>query len=181
MTEKIKKTFPVSEILQKLRFLVLDVDGVLTDGSIIYSSSGEELKTFNVKDGAALKYWARAGHRAGIVTGRRSSVVVRRAAELDIHHLDMGAKAKLPVFEKMLVDAGVTPEETVVIGDDLMELPLIRRAGLGVAVADAVPEVKEMADFVTQHPGGHGAVREVVELVLKAQGRWDGIMERYLV
>lgn len=168
------------EKILPIRFLILDIDGVMTDGSITYTSSGEELKTFNVQDGAGLKYWDRAGHAAGIITGRSSPMVERRAEELGIQYCEMGAKIKLPAFEQMLSRAGVTPEETAMLGDDLPDLPLIRRAGFGLAVRNAVGEVKEAADYITNKTGGQGAVREVIELILKAQGRWDAIMARYL-
>lgn len=171
---------PSRETLARLRFLVLDVDGVMTDGGICYTSAGEELKTFDVKDGAGMKYWVRAGHRSGIITGRASPMVERRAEELDIGFVAMNAKSKLPALDKMLADADVRPDEVAMIGDDLPDLPLIRRVGLGIAVADAVREVKDAAAWITDKKGGRGAVREVVELILKGQGRWDGIMERYL-
>lgn len=180
MTQKPQKIVPDPEIIAKLRFLILDVDGVMTDGSICYTSSGEEVKTFNVKDGAGMKYWARAGHRAGIITGRASPVVERRAKELDIGFVIMNAKFKLPALEEMLAASGVEPAEVAMIGDDLPDLPILRRVGFGVAVADAVDEVKEAAAMVTEQKGGHGAVREVVEFILRSQGRWDAIMERYL-
>lgn len=169
------------EKISSIRFLILDIDGVMTDGSIIYGNNGEELKTFDVKDGAGMKYWRRAGHRAGIITGRSSAIVERRAAELDIEFVEMGAKDKTPAFRRMLEAAGVAPEETAMIGDDLPDMPLIARAGLGIAVADAVEEVKEAAMHVTKKAGGHGAVREAVEAILKAQGRWEGILSRYHV
>lgn len=168
------------EIVAGIRFLVLDVDGVMTDGSIIYSASGDDLKVFDVKDGAGLKYWSRAGHRAGIISGRESETVRRRAAELGVRFVEMNAKTKLPVLLSMLEQAGVSLAETAMIGDDLLDLPLIRKVALGIAVADAVDEVKEAADLVTGRPGGHGAVREAIEFILKAQGRWDGILRRYL-
>jgi 3-deoxy-D-manno-octulosonate 8-phosphate phosphatase (KDO 8-P phosphatase) len=174
-----QKKLPNQEIFARIHFLVLDVDGVMTDGSITYTSSGEEMTSFNAKDGAGLKYWARAGHRAGIITGRSSPVVLRRAKELDIAFVEMDAKDKLPALERMLAAAGVRAEEAAMIGDDLPDLPLIRRVGLGVAVADAVEEVREAAAMVTQARGGRGAVREVVECVLKSQGKWGEIMERY--
>ena len=180
MSKKIIKSPVDPEVLLPLRFLVLDIDGVMTDGSITYTSSGEEMKTFNVKDGSGLKYWARAGYQAGIITGRSSAMVERRAEELDIAFVIMGAKHKTPAFEQMLEQAGVKPEEAVMIGDDLPDLPLINRVGFGVAVADAVQEVKEAADHITKKKGGRGAVRETIEFILKRQGRWDGIMERYL-
>lgn len=179
MTKKMGKSLSLPKNIEKIRFLVLDVDGVLTDGSIWYGSSGEEFKGFNVKDGAGLKYWRRAGHAAGIVTGRSSPMVLRRAAELDIREVAMDAKTKLPAFEELLEKAGVTPEETAVVGDDLPDLPLIRRAGLGIAVADAVREVKDAATVITKRKGGRGAVREAIEFILKAQDRWEDIMERY--
>ena len=180
MSKKINNTCAAPGAFASIRFLVLDIDGVMTDGSITYTSAGEELKTFNVKDGAGLKYWTRAGHAAGIITGRSSPMVLRRARELDIELVEMDAKNKLPAFERMLAAAGVAPEETAVVGDDLPDIPLITRAGLGIAVADAVEEVRDAAALVTKTEGGRGAVREVVELILKTQGRWAGIMERYL-
>ena len=179
MSEKIKINQLDAESLARIRFLILDVDGVMTDGSIIYTASGDELKCFNVKDGAGLKYWQRAGHRAGIITGRSSPVVERRAAELGIEFLEMNAKNKLPAYDRMLGQAGVRPEEVAMIGDDLPDYPLIVRSGLGIAVADAVEEVKDAADLVTHTAGGRGAVREVIDLLLKAQGRWDAILQRY--
>ncbi len=180
MSKKIIKTPPEREKILPLRFLILDVDGVMTDGSISYTENGGEVKSFNAKDGAGLKYWTRAGHRAGIITGRSSPIVERRAEELGIAFVAMDAKNKLPAFEAMLREANVRPEEVAMIGDDLPDLPLIRRAGFGVAVADAVNEVREGADFVTEKDGGRGAVRELIEYILKVQGRWEGIMERYL-
>ncbi len=180
MSKKNEKKPLNLEKIRPIRFLILDVDGVLTDASIFYTSSGEEIKAFNTRDGAGLKYWVRAGHASGIITGRSSPMVERRAAELDVGYCEMGARDKLPAFEKMLALAGATPEETAMIGDDLPDLPLVRRVGFGVAVKNAVTELKDAADFVTTRKGGKGAVREVIETILKAQGRWDGIMERYL-
>lgn len=180
MSKKITKSSVDPDLLRPLRFLILDIDGVMTNGAITYTSSGEELKTFNVKDGAGLKYWTRVGYRAGIITGRSSPMVERRAKELGIEFVAMDAKLKLPAFEQMLEKAGVKPEEAVMIGDDLPDLPLINRVGLGVAVADAVLEVKEAADYITKKKGGRGAVRETIEYILKGQGRWESIMERYL-
>jgi len=180
MSKKIGKTIPDREKISRIKFLILDVDGVMTDGSICYTSSGEEMKCFDVKDGAGLKYWSRAGHAAGIITGRSSGIVPRRAEELGIEYVEMGAKNKLPAFLAMLEAAGVDASETAMIGDDLPDLPLIARAGLGIAVRDAVEEVREAADLVTNKKGGRGAVREVIDYILKVQGRWDGIMRRYL-
>lgn len=180
MSKKIHKSLPDLEKIARVRLLVLDVDGVLTDGKVTYTDAGEEVKSFDAKDGAGLKYLVRAGLRAAVITGRTSPMVERRAKELDIEYVAMDAKDKLPVYERMLAELGVTAEETAMIGDDLPDIPLIRRAGLGVAVADAVDEVKETADLVTTRKGGRGAVRELIEYILKHQGKWDGIMARYL-
>jgi YrbI family 3-deoxy-D-manno-octulosonate 8-phosphate phosphatase len=167
------------ERLAGLRLLVLDVDGVLTDGGIVYSDAGAEIKRFHVRDGSGIKYWCRAGHRCAFLSGRASPVVERRAAELGVGTVRLGAKVKLPVFREILEALQVTAEETIYVGDDLPDLPPMREAGLAVAVAGAVAEVRDAADAATEHSGGDGAVREVVEAVLQAQGRWDGILERY--
>lgn len=181
MSKILEKNTPDPEKIRPIQFLVLDVDGVMTDGTIVYTSSGEEIKAFNVKDGAGLKYWTRAGHKAAFITGRESAIVERRASELDIAYLAMNVKAKLPVFENVLEKFNLQPHEVAVMGDDLMELPMMRRAGLAIAVADAMTDVKDNADWVTQHNGGKGAVREIIDHILKIQGKWDTIMSRYLI
>ncbi len=181
MTTNFVKILPKVKEISSLRFLILDIDGVMTEGTIGYTDNGDQLKFFDAKDGAGLKYWARAGHRAGIISGRTSPTILRRAEELDIKHIAMKAVDKLPAAEKMLAEAGVEFSETIVIGDDLPDIPLLRRAGLGVAVADAVPEVRDAALYVTNKCGGKGAVREVIETVLAAQGKWDDILKRYYV
>jgi len=167
------------EMFLPIRLLVMDVDGVLTTGAICYSESGEELKTFNVRDGAGLKYWQRAGHRSAILTGRSSPVVLRRAEELSVSFVEMGAKDKLPVLMDILNKAGVTLEQTAYIGDDLPDWPPVAKCALGVAVPDAAPELLEAADAVTCLRGGEGAVRELIEEILKRQGAWDMILSRY--
>lgn len=163
----------------KIRLLVTDVDGVLTDGRIIYDAAGGETKEFNVRDGSGLKYWQRAGHQAAVLSGRESLTVTRRAEELGITLVELGAKDKLPALDRILKAAGCSAEEAVYIGDDLPDLPVFHCVGYRVAVADAVSELRDAADYVTHLPGGRGAVRETVELILKAQGRWDAIMARY--
>jgi 3-deoxy-D-manno-octulosonate 8-phosphate phosphatase (KDO 8-P phosphatase) len=165
--------------LSKIRLLILDVDGVLTDGRIIFDSAGHETKEFHVRDGSGLKYWIRSGGQAAILSGRESQIVLRRAEELGVTLVEQGAQDKLPGLERLLVAAGCTAEEAAYIGDDLPDLPVFHRVGFRVAVADAVAEVRAAADYVTQAPGGRGAVRETVELLLKAQNRWPRIMERY--
>lgn len=164
---------------KRIRLLVLDVDGVLTDGQIVYSDSSEELKAFDCKDGAGLKYWKRAGGLTAILTGRESVVVQRRAAELSVDVVRQNAKVKLPVFEEILAELGVAPEEAAMIGDDLADLPVQRACGFSAAPSDAVAEVCEAVDYVCRRPGGHGAVREVIELILRRAGSWETILERY--
>jgi 3-deoxy-D-manno-octulosonate 8-phosphate phosphatase (KDO 8-P phosphatase) len=163
----------------EVELLLLDVDGVLTDGSIIYGSTGEELKRFHVRDGAGLKVWLAAGKRAAVISGRASPAVERRAAELGIAPVVQGCADKAAAFAAILAGAGLTAVQVCAIGDDLPDLAVLTRAGLAVAVADACPEVRAAAHFVTVTPGGHGAVRETVEWLLKLQGRWDALVARY--
>ncbi len=163
----------------RIEMLVLDVDGVLTDGRIVYTDAGEEIKAFHVRDGSGLKLWASLGKKAGIITGRRSPIVERRAKELDIAQVVQGADDKKAALVKMLDAAGVKPEAVCAIGDDIIDVPVLRASGLAVAVADACMEAKEDADYVTLAKGGRGAVREVIELILRAQGSWQSIVARY--
>ena len=162
-----------------IRLLLLDVDGVLTDGSVVYADNGVELKRFHVRDGSGLKFWLRAGNRAAIVSGRTSVAVDVRAAELGISPVLQGRGDKLPAFEEVLAATGLRPDEVCAIGDDLPDLPVLRRCGLAIAVADACPEVREAAHYITAAPGGRGAVRDAVEWLLRLQGRWDGIVEEF--
>jgi 3-deoxy-D-manno-octulosonate 8-phosphate phosphatase (KDO 8-P phosphatase) len=167
------------ERARKTRLLMMDVDGVLTDGRIIQDSHGCEVKAFDVKDGHGIVMAHRAKLRTALISGRASETVTRRAEELGIQLVFQKIWNKLEVYEKILVDTALTPDEVTYIGDDLVDIPLLRRVGLAVAVADAVDEVKAAAHLVTQHPGGQGAVREVIELLLKAQGHWDSLIARY--
>ncbi len=161
-----------------IELLVLDVDGVLTDGRITYSDDGRETKSFHVRDGAGVRLWLDAGRQAAIISGRQSAAVSRRAQELGIPHVIQGVSAKLPAFKALLQQVGLAPEQACVIGDDLPDLPLVRNAGLGVAVADACPELRFAAHHVTSKPGGQGAVRETIELLLTEQGRWQLLLDR---
>ena len=165
--------------LANIALLICDVDGVMTSGQIIYGASGDEMKVFNVRDGSGLKYWQRAGHQAAILSGRESVAVTRRAEELGIRIVEQGARDKVPALERILDAASCTGEQAAYIGDDLPDLPAMFRVVFRVAVADAAAEVREAADLVTQARGGCGAVRETVECILKAQGRWETIMARY--
>jgi len=164
----------------RVRLLLLDCDGVLTDGRITPVEGGEELKSFHTRDGHGLVLLHRAGLRSGIISGRTSRLVELRAADLGVTYVRQGAHDKIEVFESLLREAGVGPEQTAYVGDDVIDIPLMRRCALGVAVADATPDTRDAAHHVTRLPGGFGAVREVCELILKAQGLWGGLMERYL-
>ncbi len=163
----------------RIEMLVLDVDGVLTDGSIVYSDTGAEIKAFHVRDGSGLKLWTRLGKKAAIVTGRRSVIVERRAAELGIEPVIQGAENKRTAFEKVLALAGLAADRVCAMGDDLPDLPVLRACGFAAVVADACDEAKAEADYVTEASGGRGAVREVIEVILRAQGRWQEIVEQY--
>lgn len=163
----------------KIRLLILDVDGVLTDGRIIMDDEGRESKHFDVKDGHGLKILMRCGVDVAIITGRVSRAVEHRARDLGITEVHQQSWDKVAVFEAMLRRRGMTASETAFVGDDIVDIPLLNRVGLAFGVADASPEVLRAVDFVTQRPGGRGAVREVCELLLRARGAWSDIGERY--
>jgi 3-deoxy-D-manno-octulosonate 8-phosphate phosphatase (KDO 8-P phosphatase) len=166
--------------LKAIELLVLDVDGVLTDGGLIVHSDGSESKRFHTLDGHGIRLWQRAGGKVALISGRISEPVNRRAKELEIAYVLQDCHSKLPALEGLLRDAGLKPENVAYVGDDLMDLPPMRRVGFAAAVANAVEEVKVHADYVTTRTGGQGAVREVIEYLLKNSGRWDGLMGRYL-
>ncbi|MEX2168869.1 MAG: HAD hydrolase family protein [Pirellulales bacterium] len=161
----------LSHVCSQIRLLLSDVDGVMTGGGLTFTSSGEETKTFHIRDGLGIRLWQRAGGQFGMVTGRQSPIVERRAAELGVTLLRQGNDDKLPLVRELAAEAGVTLEETAYIGDDLPDLAAIRAVGLGIAVADAVEEVRAAARYTTSVRGGDGAVREVVELLLKNTSR----------
>ncbi len=165
--------------LAKIKLLLLDVDGVLTDGRIIYDNQGNELKAFDVKDGHGLKMIQRAGIRVGIITGRNSAVVSHRAEELGIEILYQGALRKLEPYLEILAEQNLTDEQVAYIGDDIVDLPILQRVGFSATVADAIPEVFPCVDYITTRPGGGGAVREICDLLLRASGQWDEITNRY--
>jgi 3-deoxy-D-manno-octulosonate 8-phosphate phosphatase (KDO 8-P phosphatase) len=165
--------------IRRVKLLILDVDGVLTDGRIVIDDAGLESKQFDVKDGHGLKILMRCGIGVVLLTGRRSRVVEHRAADLGITEVHQGIRNKAEAFEAILKRRQIAPEETACVGDDVVDIPLLRRAGFSVAVADAVLEARQVADYVTHHPGGRGAVREVCEVILKAQNRWSDVALRY--
>ncbi len=152
--------------------LVADVDGVLTEGGIVYGTDGLEMKRFHVRDGSGVKAWRDAGKRAAIITGRSSPVVELRAAELGISPVVQGVTDKLAAYRQLLHDLGLQPMQVCYVGDDLADLPPLRQSGLAVAVADACPEARAAAHYVTRAAGGRGAVREAIEMVLRCQGHW---------
>jgi 3-deoxy-D-manno-octulosonate 8-phosphate phosphatase (KDO 8-P phosphatase) len=165
--------------LAKIKLLLLDVDGVLTDGRIIYDSQGNELKAFDVKDGHGLKMVQRAGIRVGIITGRDSVVVSRRAQELGIEILYQGALRKLEPYLEILSEQNLLDEQVAYVGDDIVDLPILQRVGFSATVADAVPDVLPSVDYIATRPGGRGAVREICDLLLQASGQWEEITKRY--
>jgi 3-deoxy-D-manno-octulosonate 8-phosphate phosphatase (KDO 8-P phosphatase) len=165
--------------LKHIQLLLLDVDGVLTDGSIIYNDDGSETKIFNARDGFGLKLVIQAGIKVGIVTGRSSKALHHRCDDLGIRHLFDGLADKAMILEKIAVQTGIGPDHAAFVGDDLPDLPIMKRAGLSIAVANAHEIVRKKADWTTQAPGGHGAVREVCEALLTAKGIWEEITARF--
>jgi len=166
--------------IKAVRLVVFDVDGVLTDGRIIFNSVGEETKFFDVKDGHGIKLLMRSGIDVAIITARESDVVSKRAEDLGITLVYQGMKDKKRALDELAAASGVEPGEMAYMGDDIIDLPVLRRVVFSAAVADAVEEVKEMVDFVANRPGGRGAARELAELILKVQGKWDEVMKLYL-
>lgn len=167
-------------LCRNVELIVTDVDGVLTDGGIVWDNQGVETKRFDIRDGLGIKLWRGAGGKFAIITGRNSHIVNLRAKELGVEWVRQGTETKLAPLEELLAQWNLTPMQACYIGDDLPDMPAVRFAGLGVAVADAAAEMREAADYVTRAPGGRGAVRETIELILKAQGRWDDVIRHYL-
>ena len=162
-----------------IRLLVLDVDGVLTDGSVLLADDGTELKRFNTKDGAAIRWWLRSGRKMAWISGRESAAVLHRAQDLGVQHVYQHVLDKLEVYTALLHKLGISPERTACLGDDLVDLPILTRCGFSIAVADAMPEIRDMADLVTQRCGGRGAVAEAIRFLLQAAGEWQAVIARY--
>lgn len=163
----------------KVELLLLDVDGVLTDGRLHYSEEGVESKIFHVRDGSGIKLWQGIGRRIAIISGRNSKGVEKRAKELAIDIVRQGQHPKDTAYREVLALTGLASSQVCCVGDDLMDLPLMMASGLSVAVGDAVPEVKEVASHVTIAVGGHGAVRETIEWLLKLQGVWEDAIRNF--
>lgn len=159
--------------------VIMDVDGVLTDGKIILDANGVESKAFYVQDGSAITYLHRVGIKTAIISGRESKVVELRANELSIEDVYLGIHKKLEAYEEILKKHKIKDNEICYIGDDLIDLPILTKVGFSVAVPNAPLEVKERVSYITDAPGGYGAVREVTEKILKSQGKWKAITSRY--
>ncbi len=169
----------LKEKLARIKLMIFDVDGVLTDGRIIYNSEGVETKCFDVRDGHGIKLLMRSGIDVALVTARSSAVVTKRAEDIGIKMVFQGCKDKLAALEEIVKVTGLAVGELAYLGDDLIDLPVLTRVGFSVAVRDAVEELKSVVDYITEKPGGRGAAREVCELILKNTGKWDEVTARY--
>ncbi len=165
---------------QPIELILSDVDGVLTDGRIVLDNAGVETKQFHIRDGMGIRLWQKAGRRFGWVTARSSHIVSMRAAELGVEIVRQGVADKLATVRETADSLGLTLEQVCYVGDDLPDLPVVAAVGFGVAVSDACAELQKAACHVTRLPGGSGAVREMVELILRCQHRWDDMVQSYL-
>ncbi len=166
---------------RRVKLLVLDVDGVLTDGRMTLTERGDELKSFHTHDGMGINLAKRAGLTVAIVTGEKSTIAARRGAKLEVQDIVLGARRKAETVEELRQKHGVEPAEVAFMGDDLLDIPALERAGFAIAPANAVGEVRAIVDVVTRAAGGAGAVRECVELILRAKGVWDDTVRAYVV
>jgi 3-deoxy-D-manno-octulosonate 8-phosphate phosphatase (KDO 8-P phosphatase) len=175
------RTIPPAVIrrARAIRMLLLDVDGVMTDGRLFYGPGGQEFTAFHILDGHGIKMAIRSGLSLAIVTGRESEAILQRARELGILEIHQKVEDKLSVFQALLAKSGLAASQMACMGDDLVDLPLLRRAGLAISVPEAVDEVRAAAHYVTRRPGGRGAVREAIEILLKSQNLWSAELERY--
>jgi YrbI family 3-deoxy-D-manno-octulosonate 8-phosphate phosphatase len=162
-----------------IELILSDVDGVLTDGGVIFDNQGIEIKRFHIRDGLGIRLWQRIGHHFGLVTGRASHIVQLRAVELGVEIVRQGIDDKLPAVKQILAELKLQPEQVCYVGDDLPDLPALRYVGLAVAVGDGCEDLHRAAHYVTQAQGGRGALREVIELILKSQGRWDDVLQKF--
>lgn len=170
----------IEQIARNIKLLICDVDGVLSDGKVYFNNQGDELKNFNIKDGLGIKLLQKSGIKVAIITGRNSKIVAHRANELGIEILYQGRSDKRETFQEIIESLNLSPEQVAHIGDDLPDLPLMKKAGLGMAVNDAHSFVKQNADWVATKNGGQGAVREAADMLLEAQGKLDDILKSYL-
>jgi len=170
----------ISPVTQAIKWIGIDVDGVMTDGGIYLNNQGQEFKRFHSRDGHALKLLIRTGLKAAIITGRQSEIVSFRAKELGLTEVYQGVSNKLTVYQEILKKHDLKPEETAFAGDDLVDLPIMCRCGLPMAPPDACPEALSLALFVSSAKAGHGAVRQMVEYILKGRGLWDELIRKYV-
>lgn len=170
----------LKERIKPVRLMIFDVDGVLTDGRVIYLPDGSEIKEFDVQDGHGIKLLQRAGIEVALISGRPCAAVEHRAKGLSISRVHLGIKVKVEAYEQVLAETGLKEHETGFMGDDLIDIPVMRRAGFSVAVPNGASHIFPYAHYVTRASGGRGAAREVCELILQTQGLWDGLMERYI-
>lgn len=170
----------LAERAARVRLLLFDVDGVLTDGRLFQGDDGQEYKAFHARDGHGIRMLQEAGVEVGVITGRTSQVVAHRVADLNIEHVYQGRREKLPAYRELADRLGLADQQIGFVGDDVVDLPIMLRVGLAVAVADAHPLVRRHAHWTTPAPGGQGAARDVCELLLHAQGHYDRAMRRYL-
>jgi len=162
-----------------IELILSDVDGLLTDGGVIFDNQGIEIKRFHIRDGLGIRLWQRAGKHFGLVTGRASHIVQLRAVELGVELVRQGIDDKLPAVKQILAERKLRTDQVCYVGDDLPDLPVLRYVGLAVAVGDGSEDLHSAAHYVTKAHGGRGAVREVIELILKAQGRWQDTLQKY--
>lgn len=173
-------TSAITDKAKQIRLLIIDIDGVLTDGGLHFDNQGEEYKTFNSLDGHGIRMLLECGIEVAVITGRHSAVVEHRMEDLGVKHLYQGYRDKLPAYEKLLTDTGLDPEQCAYVGDDLPDLPVMRRVGFAIAVQNAHSFVKQHGHWVTTALGGNGAVREITDFILQAQALLDAKQESYL-
>jgi 3-deoxy-D-manno-octulosonate 8-phosphate phosphatase (KDO 8-P phosphatase) len=179
MTEA-EKMQAIVEKAKKLKLLILDVDGVLTDGKLFFDDQGNEYKSFHARDGHGIKLLRQTGVEVAVISGRKSNSVALRMKNLGIEHVYQGRENKRAAFAEIIEKTGIKPDQAAHVGDDLLDLPIMIRVGLAIAVHDANFAVKQRADWCTTLPGGHGAVREVCDFIMQAQGRFDEVVSAYL-
>ncbi len=165
--------------MQSIELILSDVDGVMTDGGITYDNQGIETKTFHVRDGMGIKLWQKTGHRFGVITARSSHIVKLRMDELGVDFIRQGTEQKLSAAQQIIDELQLDPSNVCYIGDDLTDVGLMKSSGMSASVADAADDVKKVADYVTKSAGGKGAIRELIEMILKSQKRWNELLQGY--
>ena len=165
--------------MQSIELILSDVDGVMTGGGITYDNQGIETKTFHVRDGMGIKLWQKTGHRFGVITARSSHIVKLRMEELGVDYIRQGTEQKLAAAQQIITELDLQPDNVCYIGDDLTDVALMNSVGMSASVADAAEDVKKMAHYVTKSAGGTGAIRELIEMILKSQKRWNELLQGY--